>query len=311
MSRIGQHGTLVATSYHDRMTGRGFRLWDISEDDADERLVPSHPYCVFRTGDRRVAWEPLANSSSTWNDDPAEMTPLPFSDRYYGDIDFNPDFTLAFQGSVSGMVEVFDLETDHAPRLLDLFARASDDSVMALAVHPDGDRLLAVSSGAGIAVWKLPGLELHAGPGPAFDSVCWLHRTRDVVAISGDALVVLDGDSFEVIRRADQLLPGSVMLSGQGESLSMTGNGRWIVVSTMAGTQLVDPDTLTLVGEPFPHDSSTWCSAIDEAAPRLVTNDGPWVKIWELEPECWLAVEPRQANTQAPVPRSSPTARHW
>ncbi len=293
MSRIGRAGTLVTTSYRGNMQNPGFGLWDISTDPPVGCVVPSHPYCVFRTGDRPVVWEPVGNTSATWSDDPEQLEPLPFSERFYADIDFTSDFRMAFQASVNGVVEVFDLTNDAAVRYLDLFARPTDDTGLSLDIHPDGDRLLVLCIGIGLAVYRLPSLELDAGPSEAFDAACWSGSGRSIVAVRGDELVVVDGDTLEVIRRAEQSLPGRMEVMGQGEALSITGDRRWIAASTAAGTQLVDPDTLSMVGAPFPHDPSTWCSAVDEVAPRLVTNNGPWVKIWELDPERWLSAARR------------------
>ena len=293
MSRIGRAGTLVTTSYRGNMRTPGFGLWNISTDPPAGRVVLSHPYCVFRTGDRPVVWEPVGNTSATWSEDPEQLEPLPFSERFYADIDFTTDFSTAFQASVNGVVEVFDLTGDGAARYLDLFASPTDDTGLSLDIHPDGDRLLVLNIGTGLAVYRLPSLKLEAGPSEAFDAACWSRSGRSIVAVRGDRLTVLDGDTLDVLRRTDQPLPGRMAVMGQGEALSITGDGRWIAASTAAGTQLIDLDTLSMVGVPFPHDPSTWCSAIDEAAPRLVTNDGPWVKIWELDPERWLSAARR------------------
>ncbi len=288
MSRIGRAGTLVTTSYRGNMRVPGFGLWDISTDPPFGTVVPSHPYCVFRNGDRPVVWEPVGNTSATWSDDPDQIEPLPFSERFYSDVDFTSDFRTAFQASINGVVEVFDLTKNGAVRYLDLFARPTDDTGLSLDIHPNDDRLLVLCVGTGLAVYRLPGLELDTGPGDAYDAACWSRSGRSIVAVRGDSLMILDGDTLDVVSRAEQPLPGRMAVIGQGEVLSVTGDRRWIAASTVAGTQLVDRETLSMVGVPFPHDPATWCSAIDEVAPRLVTNNGQWVKIWEVDPERWL-----------------------
>ena len=296
MSRLGHGGTRLATSYHEDFTASGVRLWDLQDRTIAPLFIASHPYLVFRTGNRPVLWEPGANTSATWTDSPDKLRPLPFSDIFYSDIDFTPDGTLAFQATIAGTVEIYRM-TDHV--LLErrqLPGTPGLSSIGILSISRDGRRLAASTNEGWLSIWDLtrPGLPIIAEE-PGLGTSVWLPDATELACVHNHQLTIRDAGTLEILRGPVEI-PSGLIFGGQGEQLAVTADGRWVVASTVSGTQLFDLATLLPVGEPFPHDPASWCSAIDETASVLVTNDGDWAKIWTLDPQQWITAARRIAD---------------
>lgn len=121
-----------------------------------------------------------------------------------------------------------------------------------------------------------------------------------LACVHGRELTVRDSTSLDVLRGPVDT-GADLQLDSQGEMVAVTGDGRWIVVGTLAGVQLFDAESLQAVGVPFPHERTVRCAAIDECAPALVTADGEWAKVWTLDPADWLTAARRLVDGPRPA----------
>ncbi len=298
MARSNRDASLVTASYCGRFnTGR---IWSTGETSKPVYIDDEWGYHVFRRDQTEpVAWRSIDRRSATWTDDPRDRTPLPFSNRLWGDIDLTLDGRYALQGVIAGEIEVYDRQSGElATTLSDLGAataqRGDGNMVNGIDLAPDGRHVAAGSIAGRGAVWEVGTWRRVS---PVVDDGIFLVAYRP----DGSAILTLSDDGVLAVRHPLTLelerepveLPSHTARLGQGDGLDITADGRWILASLEAGAQLVHGPTLTPIGEPIPHDPQAWPASLARGANVLVTQSSDHIELWDLDPEAWLAAARR------------------
>ena len=164
---------------------------------------------------------------------------------------------------------------------------------------PDGRRLIVSTVADGVAVydttsWELemliePTSRTNEAAGDGFQHIVFTPDGSFAVTYSSvQGLEIRDPDSLEVLR----WVPAESTTIFWGRALDVSADGSVIEIETLDGPRLYDFESLSPIGDPYPHEgwdtggpAATYAHDVD----WLATNVGDQVVVWDVDPDMWEA----------------------
>jgi serine/threonine protein kinase/DNA-binding SARP family transcriptional activator/WD40 repeat protein len=215
---------------------------------------------------------------------------------------FAADDRFVAAGWDNGTVDVFDRATRRllrhlAPPLPQGYF--PEGYVSDIVFSPDGRRMIMATMLDGVAVYDTtswvpemliePTSRTNAAAGGGFQHVVFTPDGGYVVTFSGfRGLEIRDPDSLAVLRSASAVLTTPTRFLGR--SLDISADGSVIEVETPDGPRLYDFESLSPIGDPYPHDvysplgpAATYAHDVD----WLATSVGDDVVVLDVDPDMW------------------------
>ena len=200
-------------------------------------------------------------------------------------------------GQMNSVVNVFARDGTGLVTKLQPLPDGPDELVLDVEFSPDGRRLIMTTGRGMVAVYDTTTWQQTQSiePGPADDFIAGkgfheIEFTSDgkfaVTNFSGSGIQVRDADTLAVVRSSSFLLNGLLL----GRMLDLSSDGSVIQVSDPDGAELVDFDTLQMIGDPYPHQTAgSFAPAATFSHDRdlLATIVGDDVVVWNVDIESW------------------------
>lgn len=280
-----------------------------SDDRLSGAVVDIHGVTLFDDNASKIAFTKTGDVVTTYGQpdvggeqiivrDPVTYQPIgpPLPVQRWGSIQVSADRRFVAVGYITGqfdgfvpVVHVYDVASaELIVSLTDGFDEGGGWGIFNMEFSPDGS-MLAASDIGDVVVWDTGSWEVaHVFEPTADDSFLETAFTPDgselAVASQRNGLIMFDLESGD--RRS--LAAGTVAPIGFNNinGLAITSDGRFAVVAG-DGANLVDIESGTLIGAPFPTSTETQGASVGSAAVSLVTSTEEHLLLWDLSSDDW------------------------